>query len=845
MNLTSFKDMVANAKATISDKEIFSSDAFKNVLSSTVSGLTRKHGLKLKLLWGNPQSYVAKTDNKTIDINCNNSMVQGLNRVHKFFIFVGLVCHECGHVLWTDGAWFLRTYESIMEDRIIKGAPRLTPWVFGASRAKVKKLLALYKKLENVIEDGYLELRLMSEYYGLRPFLSFLRNKQLSTSSSLEQMEEKQMRPESEAFNLLLMYAKYGVIRVENEEAMQDNLAYKVLMACKDTVDEARHEDDYKKRLELDAKILEEFFFAFGENAQDDSQNGQSGSDGDPQEGDSSDGNENASGSSQTSSSSDDSSSEDSSNSDPQNSDANNSEDESESNSSSGSNEESNDEDGEGSSSSTSDDNSEEGSEEEANGGSASNTDDESGDDSSNSSDGEDSADDNNSSTGGSNSSSDEDDESSNQNGSSGSRPDKNSDEQSQEGSGSNSGENSDEQNQEGTGSNAPSIEDIMDSLLGDDSELGDNLDSSISDSANEEVRDNSALDHSKPSHGNTEDTKGDESENESAMKSAEALMDKVAEGAAEEEVKKNLEQILTGEIDKELADMPLPEIHRGWRIDLERVNPVKPADYETFKKDVKTTLRRLIDEWEREIRDRQEGGWEFGHYTGTRVRNPHRIDLRRFGQKKLPEDIPDMAVAVYVDLSGSMSRDDPRRIKAARYASMLLYLFCQEMGIRCYIYGTHQTYGKSIKLYSFAEPDSIDGKDDIRVSTIGDRGDRCCRDGLALRAIKERLKSEKAKDKVLIAITDGLANSTNDYSYARGNGYANVKADIDDILASAKKEGVKVITAGISDCQEDIRKLYKDDLPSNVAARFVDVSDVVGLPKALVKIIKELIEQQ
>ena len=59
--------------------------------------------------------------------------------------------------------------------------------------------------------------------------------------------------------------------------------------------------------------------------------------------------------------------------------------------------------------------------------------------------------------------------------------------------------------------------------------------------------------------------------------------------------------------------------------------------------------------------------------------RDTFRIDSKFFSNTKLPQDLPDMAIMVLIDESGSMSGS---RIEAARKAAYLLYDFASGLNI-------------------------------------------------------------------------------------------------------------------------------------------------------------------
>lgn len=112
------------------------------------------------------------------------------------------------------------------------------------------------------------------------------------------------------------------------------------------------------------------------------------------------------------------------------------------------------------------------------------------------------------------------------------------------------------------------------------------------------------------------------------------------------------------------------------------------------------------------------------------------RNDGKVFYKNALPNDIPQLSVALLLDESGSMSCGD--RATYARAAAIILYDFCQELDIPIMVYGHSTGYSTGVDLYSYAEFESFDRDDKYRMMDISARGSN--RDGAALRFVAEQL---------------------------------------------------------------------------------------------------------
>ena len=90
-------------------------------------------------------------------------------------------------------------------------------------------------------------------------------------------------------------------------------------------------------------------------------------------------------------------------------------------------------------------------------------------------------------------------------------------------------------------------------------------------------------------------------------------------------------------------------------------------------------------------------------------------------------------------------------RATYARATAIILYDFCQALGIPITVYG-HST-SRGVDLYSYAEFDAIDRDDRYRMMDISARGSN--RDGAALRFVAERLVHRPEDIKLLMLVSE------------------------------------------------------------------------------------------
>jgi len=164
--------------------------------------------------------------------------------------------------------------------------------------------------------------------------------------------------------------------------------------------------------------------------------------------------------------------------------------------------------------------------------------------------------------------------------------------------------------------------------------------------------------------------------------------------------------------------------------------------------------LQRSVSQ---QLKDKRRGGKQTGLLMGRRL-DAHalpRNDGRVFYKTALPNEAPELVVGLLLDESGSMCCGD--RATYARATAIILYDFCRSLGIPVMVYGHSTGYAESaraIDLYSYAEFDDIGGDDRFRLMDISARGGN--RDGAALRFVAEQLTKRPEEIKMLIIVSDG-----------------------------------------------------------------------------------------
>lgn len=304
------------------------------------------------------------------------------------------------------------------------------------------------------------------------------------------------------------------------------------------------------------------------------------------------------------------------------------------------------------------------------------------------------------------------------------------------------------------------------------------------------------------------------------AASDIERLLDKMAERAACE----CLENERLRELNDAAQGISYGDIHAGVSIHIRRITEVDEdlvEQYDAISAPLLTISRQLQKSLVQQLKDKQRGGKQTGLMMGRRL-DAHalcRNDGKVFYKNALPNEIPEMAVGLLLDESGSMSSAD--RCTYARASAIILYDFCQSLHIPVMVYG-HSTGENAVELFSYAEFEAIDQNDKYRLMDISARASN--RDGAALRYVAEQLSKRPEEVKILILVSDGQPADSGYYGSA-------AEEDLRGIKQEYRRKGILLIAAAIGDDKLSIERIYGDS--------FMDITDLNQLPVKLTAALK------
>lgn len=197
--------------------------------------------------------------------------------------------------------------------------------------------------------------------------------------------------------------------------------------------------------------------------------------------------------------------------------------------------------------------------------------------------------------------------------------------------------------------------------------------------------------------------------------------------------------------------------------------------------------------------------------------------DLRNFDKKNPPHEQPSLAVAIRVDESGSMIRDD--RIEAAKKATIAVAEFAQRVNIPLMIYGDTADVSAREKTSLFSYKEFSDDFSWLTDKLVTMKARQNNRDGATLRIVATKLSQQATTTKLMLVISDGQPKALPDYTGKKA------KQDIQEVLSEFERQGVVFVSAAIGQDKEEIKEIYGEN-------RFLDITDLNEFPKQLIQLI-------
>lgn len=200
------------------------------------------------------ENMTACTNGDSMIIGVNSSLVKYFpNRELRHYAIQGLRVHETAHVLFTDFKTIDMWQGALSNGNWWPVVPDHAQDPDGAELTQVlskkefsKSFAAIAGRLQNAIEDGFIEREIKEMYKGLATTeLCTTNDAQLSMASTFGEFLKAGRSAYSAMFQQVLMYAKYDITMVDDMPEQY----FDIFDACMEVVDDVKCERDVKKRL--------------------------------------------------------------------------------------------------------------------------------------------------------------------------------------------------------------------------------------------------------------------------------------------------------------------------------------------------------------------------------------------------------------------------------------------------------------------------------------------------------------------------------------------------------------------------------------------------------------------
>lgn len=273
-------------------------------------------------------------------------------------------------------------------------------------------------------------------------------------------------------------------------------------------------------------------------------------------------------------------------------------------------------------------------------------------------------------------------------------------------------------------------------------------------------------------------------------------------------------------------------EIHRC--VSLEIITPAPGHGYDALKKANEKIIKQLIEEIRVALETKKSydiRGLNRGRLNSSSLYKLAIPDPNVFAKKKAPGDIPELALCLMMDLSGSMDGVQPikggaiRRIEAAQNAACVISETCHDLKIAHKIIGFNARSGTDIVYhYNIVDWEEADSS---RISSVYSK--HFNRDGYSIRMGAQELLNRREERKLLLVLSDGIPRVSGTYPNSVG------VVDTREAAIEIKKQGIEVISLffGEPDQIKTFRYMYSNPV-------FVD--DINFLPLRLGEVFKRVL---
>ncbi len=267
---TAIRRRIADEKSRLTDEQLFASPQFAAYLTDIAEGTTGRYRRKssVKTYWDAlPHADIAHTDNRVITVNAGNFLTRSFpTRALRADSLLGIVGHECGHILFSDFTMLETYHQALSGGRFYPQEPEglsakqekslreIGEFLEEKDEAVINALSHIAHSLVNMMEDVYIEGRMCDAFPGgLKTGILLNSLRFAEEMDSVTEEINGQHHAVIIVTNLLIQYTKTGDINnLDGYKGPYLDTVYE----CIPYIDDAAYDDDARVRFDAANKML-------------------------------------------------------------------------------------------------------------------------------------------------------------------------------------------------------------------------------------------------------------------------------------------------------------------------------------------------------------------------------------------------------------------------------------------------------------------------------------------------------------------------------------------------------------------------------------------------------------
>jgi len=211
-------------RQNLTDEQIYTSQQFKKMLMKLIKVMigNRRKIPRVRLYWKEKDGY-ARTDGSMIWLNTANSITHSFPDTMKADSLIGFLSHEVAHLLYSDFELLEKFMNELQEGNLYPYAPepeseqeeinllRIQGYLENKDKTAIELIRESVLRIQNILEDVYVELMLCAEFPGsVKRGIGLNNLRWIELMPTVKEEVERNYYKFPIMHNLILLYARAG-----------------------------------------------------------------------------------------------------------------------------------------------------------------------------------------------------------------------------------------------------------------------------------------------------------------------------------------------------------------------------------------------------------------------------------------------------------------------------------------------------------------------------------------------------------------------------------------------------------------------------------------------------------